>query len=314
MTPQTSNVSVTVPVTQAIEHAKRVLFNPFDPGKWFAIGFCAWLARLGQTGFGGSYRGGGRPGNMNVQDAVQRARDFITNNLYWLIPVAIVVVVLGIALGVLIVWLSSRGKFMFLHCVALDRAEIIVPWHKFACEATSLFWFRLVLGLIQFTLILPILGVMAALIWPMIQRGAPTVGGIVAVAGLALVLMLMCLAFWVVHRLITDFVVPIMFLRRGTCLNAWGVLRQLLAANPGGFVLYFLFRILLSMAIGACVLALILVTCCLAGCLLAIPYLGTVLFLPVLVFQRGYSVFYLRQYGPDYDVFASSAGPTAVLP
>jgi hypothetical protein len=98
-------------------------------------------------------------------------------------------------------------------------------------------------------------------------------------------------------------VVVIMFRRAATCLKAWSILRALLAANVGAFVLYFLFQILLSMAIGACVLALILVTCCIAGCLLAIPYLGTVLFLPVLVFQRAYSVFYLRQYGPDFDAF-----------
>jgi hypothetical protein len=36
---------------------------------------------------------------------------------------------------------------------------------------------------------------------------------------------------------------------------------------------------------------------------MAIPYLGTVLLLPVLVFKRSYSIYFLRQFGPEYDVF-----------
>jgi len=48
MTP--SPVSVTLPVGPAIENVKRLLFRPFDLSKWFVIGFCAWLAYLGQRG------------------------------------------------------------------------------------------------------------------------------------------------------------------------------------------------------------------------------------------------------------------------
>jgi hypothetical protein len=34
-----------------------------------------------------------------------------------------------------------------------------------------------------------------------------------------------------------------------------------------------------------------------------IPFLGTVLLLPVHVFRRAYSLHYLAQYGEEYDVF-----------
>jgi hypothetical protein len=37
-----------------------------------------------------------------------------------------------------------------------------------------------------------------------------------------------------------------------------------------------------------------------------IPYLGTVLMLPILVFERSYSLYYLAQYGPEWDVFAAA--------
>jgi hypothetical protein len=43
------------------------------------------------------------------------------------------------------------------------------------------------------------------------------------------------------------------------------------------------------------------------------PDIGTVLLLPILVFQRAYSVFYLRQYGSDYDVFALASGPAPAI-
>ena len=40
-----------------------------------------------------------------------------------------------------------------------------------------------------------------------------------------------------------------------------------------------------------------------------VPYLGTVLLLPVLVFQRAYSLHFLAQFGPAYDVFPPAASP-----
>jgi len=310
------NVSVTLPVNQAIQHVKQVLFNPFDIGKWLTIGFCAWLAHLGQQGFRGNFGGGGRGGDVRVQEWLRRAHEFVVTNLYWIVPVAIAVAVFLVALWVLILWVSSRGKFMFLHCVVRNVSEVVAPWHRFASEGATLFWFRLVLGLAQLTIVVPLLVAIGITIWRMVQRGAPSPGGVISAILLGLLLLLVCLAVWVVARLTNDFIVPILFRRGGSCLDAWGVLRQLLTANPGEFVLYFLFQILLSLAIAACVLALVLVTCCIAGCLLALPYLGTVLFLPVLMFQRAYSILYLRQFGPEFDVFGASpaTGPQPSYP
>ena len=100
-----------------------------------------------------------------------------------------------------------------------------------------------------------------------------------------------------------DFVVPIMSLRRTGCTAAWREFLVMLADNAGRFTLYVLFQIVLGMAIGVLVLLVVVVTCCIAGCLMALPYVGTVLLLPVLVFERSYSIYYLAQFGPAYDVF-----------
>ena len=236
------NVSVTLPVNQAIEHVKRVLFNPFDIGKWFTIGFCAWLAHLGQQGFRGNFGGGGRGGDVKAQEWLRRAHEYVIANLYWIVPVAIGGVVLLLALWVLILWVSSRGKFMFLHCVVRNASEVVAPWHRFAREGATLFWFRLVLGLAQLVVVVPLLVVIGVVVWRMVKRGGPSAVGITGIIGSGLLLLLICLVVWLIARLTNDFIVPILFLRGGSCLDAWGVLRQLLAANPGEFVLYFLFK------------------------------------------------------------------------
>ena len=307
MTPAQNHISVTLPIGQAIDRAKRMLFQPFDLGKWITIGFCAWLACLGQGGFHGSYnynfgqRHGG--GADELRRWVERTQHYVVHNLVWILPLAATLLVVGISVWVLVVWLSSRGRFMFLHCVALDKAEVAVPWRKFVREANSLFWFRLGLGLASLAGCGPLLAVMALTGWRMLDHGEADASGIIILAGTGVMLVLIGVVFAAIGKLTTDFVVPIMFWRRGGCLPSWGVLLHLLAGNPGHFLLYLLFQIILALAIFVLVLTAVLLTCCILGCLLAIPFLGTVLLLPILVFQRSYSLYYLAQYGEEYDLF-----------
>src|SRR5689334_18151282 len=112
------NISVTEPMSPALERVKQILFRPFDLGKWFVIGFCAWLAYLGeQGGFNGNFgnhSGGGQNGDIHQQ--FDHARQVFLENLYWIVPLGIGLFVLMLAFWVLMIWLSSRGKFMFLHC------------------------------------------------------------------------------------------------------------------------------------------------------------------------------------------------------
>jgi hypothetical protein len=312
----TPSASVILPVGQAFDRVKRILFQPFDLGKWFVIGFCAWLAILGEGGgsVGGGanhrFRGPGGGGG-DFRHEFDRARDFVLDNLHWIVPVVVALVVLGLTLWVLFTWLSSRGKFMFLHCVALNRAEVMVPWNEFAREANSLFWFRIALALAGMVLMLPPLVLAFVTGIRMGLQNAWTIADVLGLIGLVLLTIVLGLVLAIIAKLTTDFVVPIMFLHGKRCLEGWSELRRLLAANVGEFLLYLLFQIVLAVAVGLLTLAIVLVTCCVAGCLLAIPYLGTVLYLPVLVFKRAYSLHYLAQYGPAYDVFQPVAPPTA---
>ncbi|MGB7746777.1 MAG: hypothetical protein WBN75_05750 [Verrucomicrobiia bacterium] len=309
-------INVVEPISPALERVKGMLFRPFDLGKWFVIGFCAWLACLGESGGSGFHVPGGSGrsgGGENFRHEFEHAKDYILNNLGWIVPLAAVVVVVGLGLWLLFLWLNSRGKFMFLHCVALDKAEVAKPWSQFAIEGNSLFLFRLGLGLFGWVLTLPLVVIIAVMIFRMVQHGEPDVGGIFGAVGLGLVLITVAVVFAIIHKFTTDFVVPIMFLRRTRCLTAWKELWTLLSFHAGQFILYLLFSIVLAMAIGMMVVMAMIVTCCFC-CMMLLPYVGTVVVLPVLVFKRSYSLYFLAQFGREYDVFPPTAPPAPATP
>jgi hypothetical protein len=316
MTSPPDRVSVTAPIQPAIERARRLLFQPFDLATWFTIGFCAWLAGHGQMHFTLTnrqllLRGGAQaPGSSSWHGAsewLERFRDEVMRNLAWILPLAIALACLIVVLGVLMVWLTSRGEFMFLHCVALGRAEVAVPWRQHARKAHSLFLFYLALGLIAGVIMLLLSATIGVFVFRMITRGVPPLAGWLPLIAAGLALLVVGLGFEIVAKLTVDFVVPIMFQRDGTCREAWSELLGLFAGRFHVLIIYLLFQIALALACGLVVLAAVIATCCIAGCLLALPYLGTVLLLPVLVFQRAYSLYYLAQFGPQYDLFQPPA-------
>ena len=307
-------MSVTLPVGQAMDRVKQVLFQPFDLGRWFVIGFGAWLACLGE---GGGFPGGfhfGAPDGHSLREGLKQARGYVLHNLEWIAPLAIALIVVSLAIWLVVLWLSSRGRFMLVHCVALNAAEVRVPWARFASAADSLFLFRLVIALIRLVVMLPLVGGLLLVVMRMVFREAVSPGGLLLAVVFVFGMIAVGIVFWVIGRLTRDFVVPLQFLRRSRCLDAWRELGGLVRGNLGNLVLYLLFRIVLAIAIAAGVVGVVLVTCCVAGCLFALPYLGTVFLLPIRVFERAYSLHYLAQFGPDYDVFAPPAAGAPAMP
>lgn len=319
-------ISVTEIIEPAFERVKLVLFRPFDFAKWIVIGFCAWLAGLGESGGGGfnfpgnsfntpnSHNNNNTPPGDQFREFYHKASDFITANLAWIIPLTLFVFLIVLAIVLVVLWLNSRGKFMLVHCVALNKGEVDVPWHKYAGAANSLFWFRVVIWLASMVLMLPLVIFIAVAIIRMVMQGEPDVGNVMLAVLLGMVMIVFGIIFALIHKFTTDFVVPIMYLRGSSCLTAWREFLRLLTGRPGHFVLYILFQIVIGIAIAAIVFGAMVVTCCIAACFLAIPFIGTVLLLPILVFKRSYSLYYLAQFGPQYDVFPPPPAPAPAPP
>lgn len=300
-------ISVVDPIGPAIERAKTILFRPFDLGRWFVIGFCAWLAQLGSGPRGGSSnRFQYRVDQRDIRHEFYQTKDYVLNNLEWIIPVGIGILAIVIAVWLIVLWLSSRGRFMFLYCVAQNKAEVTNPWHRFRGHANSLFAFRAVVGIIT----------MVAAILPFVLGGIVVSASTVTLGfnPLTIIGIVMAVTFFIAVLIVsgvitvftTDFVVPIMYLHATGAVASWRILLDLMSVNRARFFLYVLILIAVSIAIGTMVLIAACCTCGCACCLFALPYIGTVALLPVFVFRRSYSLYYLAQYGPELNVFSPS--------
>lgn len=296
-------LSVINPISPAIERVRDVLFRPFNLGRWFVIGFCAFLAYLGEGGGWGSGRPFGRSHNAGSFDEV---KEFFNENLYWIVPVAIAVVVLFIGLGILFLWLRSKGKFMFLHCVAKNKAEVKVPWSRYKGEGNSLFLFSFVVGIISFVCFAILTGVIIFCIIALKKKGVGIALGIGGIALSVLVMIVIGIGFALLSKFTKDFVVPIMYLRGCKTVEGWRQFLPILMARKGACALYILFQIVINLAIGMISATVMLTACCFCclGVLFIIPYIGTVLLLPLHVFKRSYSLYYMRQFGPQFDAFS----------
>lgn len=288
-------MSVTEPVSRAIEHTRRVLF-PFSAGKWLSMGFVAWLAHLGEAG--GSFnlpdtsgRGGG--GGSGIKPAI----DWIRDNLSLVVTVGVAVLVVGMAIGVAMTWVSSRAKLMWVSAVARDDAAVEEPWRRFAERGRDLFWVRLWIGLIGLLLLLVGLGVGGALAWPELSSGVVERGALLGLGVGVLLIVLGGIPLTVASALIDDFVVPAMYLNDEPVGPAWRrVKAEILSGNLGTIVLFYLMKILLSLVEGMIAILATCITCC----FVALPYIGTVILLPLFVFNQAYVLCFVEQFGPGW--------------
>ena len=302
-------ISVTDPITPAWNRMVGMLFRPFDARKWFTLGFCAFLAMLGEGGGsgnignpggggGGGGRGTGRGGGASgasytfdmVLDDVKR---FVLNNAWWIVPAVIAL----LALVVVLTWVRSRGKFMFLEGVAYDRAAVVEPWKRLRPLGNAFFRFQLLLIALAFVTVAAVIVFAFVVALPDIRADRFGGGALTAILVGGIALLVFSIVFGVIQAIAEDFLVPLMYLRGTGVGPAWREFRLgILKGNAGSIVVYFLMRIVLGLAAGVVMAAGMCVTCCIA----ALPYLSSVIFLPVFVFVRSYSLYFLKQFGPQY--------------
>jgi hypothetical protein len=292
-------ISITAPIQPAFAHAKRILFEPFGLRKWFVLGFAAFLAQLG--GGGSTFNLGGNPFDQSHSASPDfgPVTAWISEHLALVIVLALLLFLVGLAVAVVFQWLSSRGQFLFLEGVALDRADIAEPWTRLRKLGNRLFRFRLMLLLVGIALLIICggLGVLIAL--PDIRArsfGASAILALLLAGGL---LFLGVLVLTMVSLLLRDFVVPIMYRRELGTSEAWAILRRdLLPGNRWRFLGFYLMTLLLWIA----ATVLMLLGCCLTCCLALLPYLSSVVFLPIFVFFRCYSLGFLEQFGEEWKI------------
>ena len=187
-------ISAVEPVARSFRAVSAILFSNFTAGKWFVMGFCAFLAQLGQGArfnFNTSFPGPGDFGGQEQEDI----KNWFFQYQELIIIMGVLVVLLGLALAVLFIWLSSRGQFMFLENVLSNRAAVVEPWHRFRAQANSLFRMRVVLIVLGTLGSVLTLGLCAAIAYPDIKAWELSTSGVVAIVLAVLVMLLVWLTY-----------------------------------------------------------------------------------------------------------------------
>ncbi len=324
-----------------------ILFRPFDLGKWFVIGFSAFLAGLlqGGNGFNGFPSNSGNDFHdkqhtywqlphggpmhdvarvlLNLTDGtghylaglhlpfaqawpglnLQQLNMSLLNSLSALFIVMIVVFIFVIV--ILMYWLGARGQFLFIDNVVRNRGAISWPWSYYARQGNSLFLFYLLFLLILILTIVPITVVGVVMAIPLFQHSSwPGAGEIAFFVVLGLLYLAIIVIFSVILFVFREMGVPLMFRNGLMARAAFMQSMRLMMAYPGSMALFVLIRI--AMFIGVIVLTVI--TCCFC-CVGAIPYLGTVILLPILIYVKCFTLDCLAQFGPECDVWTVDVAP-----
>jgi hypothetical protein len=315
----------------------QMLFRPFNAGKWFTLGFCAFLAQLGEggggnfnfPGGGGGGGGGGRPlptpgpfpgpgrtpspgpgpsspggGDESFDAFLEQARDFLVS-YGWIVALVVVFI---FALVVVVMWVRARGKFMFLEGVAYDRAAVAEPWKRLRPLANAFFRFDLILTILMFASLIVVGGGGFLVALPDIRAERFGGAALAAIIGGGILLLVLMIGFGLLHAIAEDFLIPIMYLRGSPVGPAWREFRgAIVPGNIGSLFVFYLMKMVLAVAGGMVMVLGTCLTCCIGG----LPYISSVLFLPVFVFYRSYSLYYLRQFGPEYNLLVEIAVPPA---
>ncbi len=130
--------------------------------------------------------------------------------------------------------------------------------------------------------------------------------------GMGLLMLALAVIWGYVNLFLKDFVAPLMYRDRISCGHAWKIFLGLFGKAPFHFIGYGILIFLLIIAFVIAVVIAGLATCCIGFLLLALPYISTVVTLPVWYTYRAFSLEFLAQFGPDYDAFRrQEPGPAA---
>ena len=296
-------IEIFKPFGQAFELTNKILFQPFDLKKWLVIGFAAFLSGH-LAGIGPNF-----PSPFGNFESHRSTQNIIPSHLEqwkpWLVVAVVGLGLLFLAFVIVLTWLKARGNFIFTDCIVRNRAAIAEPWREYRKEGNSYFLFLLAIMFAAMLLAGLILASAFGLGW--LKQSAWETGS-TAFIGLIVFLFVVWSLIVILVSIATYFMVPVMYRKRCGPVQAFRDVALLIMHHAGSFFLFCLFGIVLMVAalmIGAIVTC---ATCCLA----ALPYVGTVILLPVFVCLRAFTLGFLRQFGPDYDVWTSVMPPEFV--
>ncbi len=308
------------------------MFSPFDLGKWFVLGFTAWIALLFEQGGSGAQffnqlgnlpqafteKHGGGPSPQAILSQLSSMADNLGAQLiqatgfgllFWAVTIGSLVFLVWLALTIVLTWLKARFEFIFLDNCVSDTALIAEPWSSFKTVGNSLFWWQICYCLCLLVLWIVLI---VALVFIFLAVYTDTYLLVTAIAATAIVILPLLLLLALVDSSLRHFVVPIMYRKSLKTIPAWGVFLTLLRTNLPAFATFLLMLIVLRIAAGIAMLFIVCATCCCCciGIVFYLPYLSAVVILPFSVFFRLYGVEFISQ----FEEFAGTDAAPSPLP
>jgi hypothetical protein len=297
-------IEIFKPFGEAFELTNKILFQPFDLRKWVVIGFAAFLAgHFAGVGFNFPSPFANFQSHRTTHEVIAPHFDQWKP---WLVPAVVVLALLFLTLVIALAWLKARGNFIFTDCVVRNQAAIAEPWRKYRKEGNRYFLF--LLAVMSAVLLLGGLMLASVIELGWLKQGASDTVSITSI-GLIVSLFVFWASIAIFFSIATYFMVPVMYRRRCRAGEAFRDVTLLIWHHLGSFFLFCLFGIVLILA----VLMIGAVVTCATCCLAALPYVGTVILLPLFVCLRAFGLVFLRQFGPEYDVWATFM-PSEFLP
>ncbi len=261
-------------IQPAFEHTRQQLFTRFNLGQWTRLAFVGLLAgELGSGGGCGNHLGDFRNARRaHVHYFADSAPDILPKIAAVGAAIAVLVVAL-LALGIVLMYVSSVMRFILFDSVLLRECHVRLGWSRRQGPGGRLFVWKLGFALILFAGTGALVAIPVALAYANGWLRAPKEHIIPLVLGglfFFFVLAAYCITAGVVWVLTKDFVVPQMALEDLGPIEAWKRLWPMMAAEKGRYAVYILMKIVMAVGAGVAVgiVAVIL------GLLIAIPAVG----------------------------------------
>lgn len=306
------NIQYWQPLENGLQAMKRLLFQPFDIGRWFVLGFTVWLIHLGQGG--GSGAGNNPEFQTSVREGdVEGALESLGEAVEHIMPTELALILIlglvavGLVVGIVLLWVGCRARFIWIENLTSRTHTFGANWTRFGHLGDSFFLWKIAYFLVLMVVVIPLL-VIGGAVGIITGEGLGGPASLMGWMALGFGVFVVAVVAGYIDFFAESFVTVIMHRRNVGVLEAWRIFRQMFEANPGHFVLVGLMKLVLHIVSGIVVLMLGLLTCCVGLVLLVIPYIGTVVMLPVYAGLRYFDLYWLGQISPDLGGPASNDG------
>ncbi len=291
-------LGITAPLQASWQRMMEMLF-PFRFRVWISLGLIAFLSMLGRGGCSFNFnlpQQDGAPQEMD--DLLDQLMQQIETNLPVVILIAAGVLVLGAALYAAILYLGSRGTFMYVDAVYTRRAAVGDSWRRAGEHAMPWFLGHLLVDAVAFGLFLLVGLIVLVILWPAIQADKmDTTSLVVLFAGIG-VFIILAIVVGVIRWILSALIAPIMYVRGCSWGEAWTELSYLSSGRVGTFMLLLGMHVVLGIG----VVILIYPVACLTCCLGLLPVIHHAVFQPVYLLIRGLVPCFLAQFGGPYQM------------